>query len=129
MHVHGKVHMSISWSLLLVMQVSQGQNWQQNMRHRVSVEDLIIILQRLPPGTPPVPSVAQGLHNLDSRACAALLKDLSKVGLPHHALTIFEWLRSLPLENDLARLCDVFTYTTGGNNRHQYFASMQHSFP
>lgn len=105
------------------MQVSQGQNWQNNMRHRVSVEDLIIILQRLPPGTPPVPSVAQGLHNLDSRACAALLKDLSKVGLPHHALTIFEWLRSLPHEHDLARLCDVFTYTTGGNRRHQQIAS------
>ena len=100
----------------IVWQVAQGQDW-QNMRHRsgqLSVEDLIIIVQRLPPGLSPIPAVAQELHSLDSRACAALLKDLSKVGLPHHALTIFDWLQSLPPENDLARLCDVFTYTTGG---------------
>ena len=90
------------------------------MRHRsdqLSVEDLIIMLRRLPPGRSPIPAVAQGLRSLDSRACAALLKDLSKVGLPHHALTIFEWLQALPPENDLARLCDVFTYTTGGDRR------------
>ena len=96
------------------------------MRHQsgqLSVEDLIIILQRLRPGMSPIPAVAQGLRSLDSRACAALLKDLSKVGLPHHALTIFEWLQTLPPENDLARLCDVFTYTTGGDRRQQRIAS------
>lgn len=100
-----------------VLQVAQGQNWQNNVQQRseqLSVEDLIIIVQRLPPGMSPIPAVAQGLHSLDSRACAALLKDLSKTGLPHHALTIFDWLQSLPPENDLSRLCDVFTYTTGG---------------
>ena len=92
------------------------------MRHRagqLSVEDLIIIVQRLPPGMSPIPAVAQGLHSVDSRACAAFLKDLSKVGLPHHAITIFDWLQSLPPENDLARLCDVFTYTTGEEWRAQ----------
>ncbi|KAL3130099.1 hypothetical protein ABBQ38_008415 [Trebouxia sp. C0009 RCD-2024] len=98
-----------------VNQVAQGQDWQSSMRHRsghLSVEDLIFIVQRLPPGMSPIPAVAQGLHSVDSRACAAFLKDLSKVGLPHHAITIFDWLQSLPPENDLARLCDVFTYTT-----------------
>ena len=77
------------------------------------MEDLVAIVQRLPPGMPAVPAVAMGLHGLDSRACAALLKELSSIGLPHHALVIFDWLQSLPMENQLSRLCDVFTYTTG----------------
>lgn len=108
--------------LAIVWQVAQGQDWQNNMRYRsghLTVEDLISIVQRLPPGTSPIPAVAQGLHSLDSRACAAFLKDLSKVGLPHHAITIFDWLQSLPPENSLVRLCDVFTYTTGEERRQQ----------
>ena len=80
---------------------------------QLTVEDLVAIVQRLPPGMPAVPAVAMGLHGLDSRACAALLKELSSNGLPHHALAIFDWLQSLPMENQLSRLCDVFTYTTG----------------
>ena len=98
------------------MQVAQGQTWQggmQQLPQQLTVEDLVAMVQRLPPGVSAIPTVAQGLHNLDSRACAALLKDLSKNGLPHHALTIFDWLQSLPSENELSSLCDVFTYTTG----------------
>ncbi len=98
------------------MQVAQGQTWQGGMQQlpgQLTVEDLVAMVQRLPPGVSAIPTVAQGLHSLDSRACAALLKDLSKNGLPHHALTIFDWLQSLPSENELSGLCDVFTYTTG----------------
>ena len=94
---------------------------------QLSVEDLIAVVQRLPPGMSPVPVVAQGLHGLDSRACAALLKDLSKSGLPHHALTIFDWLQSLPAENDLSRLCDVFTYTTGETSSLQHVPALTSS--
>ena len=43
----------------------------------------------------------------------ALLKDLSKNGLPHHALAIFDSLQSLPSENELSSLSAVFTYTIG----------------
>ncbi|KAA6420971.1 MAG: hypothetical protein FRX49_09111 [Trebouxia sp. A1-2] len=96
-------------------QVAQGQTWQggmQQLPEQLTVEDLVAMVQRLPPGVSAIPTVAQGLHSLDSRACAALLKDLSKNGLPHHALTIFDWLQSLPSENELSSLCDVFTYTT-----------------
>ncbi len=98
------------------MQVPQGQTWQGGMQQlpgQLTVEDLVAMVQRLPPGVSAILTVAQGLHSLDSRACAALLKDLSKNGLPHHALTIFDWLQSLPSENELSSLCDVFTYTTG----------------
>ena len=84
----------------------------------LTVEDLVAIVQQLPSGTPAVPAVASHIHSLDSRACAAFLKALSQTGLPHHALAIFDWLQSLPPENDLSRLCDVFTYTTG--NRPHY---------
>lgn len=102
--------------LAVYLQVAQGQTWQagmQQLAQQPTVEDLVAMVQRLPPGVSAIPSVAHGLHSLDSRACAALLKDLSKNGLPHHALSIFDWLQSLPTENDLSQLCDVFTYTTG----------------
>ncbi len=85
----------------------------QQPPEQLTVEDLVAMVQRLPAGVSAIPTVAQGLHSLDSRACAALLKDLSKNGLPHHALSIFDWLQSLPTDNQLTRLCDVFTYTTG----------------
>ena len=85
----------------------------QQPPEQLTVEDLVAAVQRLPPGVSPIPAVAQGLHNLDSRACAALLKDLSKTGMPHHAMSIFDWLQSQPTENELSRLCDVFTFTTG----------------
>lgn len=94
--------------------MTQGQGWQglpQPLHY--TVEDLVAIVQRLPTGTSAVAAVAQGLHSLDSRACAALLKELSKTGLPHQALAIFDWLQSLPAQDDLSKLCDVFTYTTG----------------
>ena len=52
---------------------------------------------------------------MDSRAVAFLLKDVSKAGLAHRALEVFHWLRNLPESHPLSKLCDVFTYTTGGS--------------
>eukprot|EP00775_Hariotina_reticulata_P004644 gene4644-4896_t len=52
-----------------------------------------------------------GLANLDSRGLAALLKELAKGHHGKRAREVFDFLRSLPGENGLAALCDVFTYT------------------
>ena len=40
----------------------------------VTVEDLVAVLQQLPPDVSAVSAVSQGLWHLDSRAVAALLK-------------------------------------------------------
>lgn len=50
---------------------------------------------------------------MDSRAVAAMLKELARVGCGGRAQEVFDWLRSLPHTHDLAALCDVFTFTTG----------------
>ena len=57
-------------------------------------------------------AVKDGLMQLDSRAVAALLKELSKGGAPHRAAELFDWRRSLPPDHPLARLADLYTYTT-----------------
>ena len=57
-------------------------------------------------------AVREGLPHLDSRAVAALLKELSKGGLPYRAAELFDWLRALPESDPLARLADLYTYTT-----------------
>ncbi|PSC77032.1 Pentatricopeptide repeat-containing [Micractinium conductrix] len=78
----------------------------------VTVESLVKAVQRLKPGQPVMDAVRDGLSRLDSRATAALLKELSKGGLPHRAAELFDWLRSLPGDDPLARLADLYTYTT-----------------
>lgn len=79
----------------------------------LTVEDLVAMIQKLPGDVPVIPAVAEGLWTLDSRAAAALLKELSKVGLTQRAFELFDWLRDLPSSHELHGLCDVFTYTTG----------------
>lgn len=79
----------------------------------LTVEDLVAVIQKLPGDAPVVPAVVEGLWLLDSRAAAALLKDLSKVGLTQRAFELFDWLRELPPTHELSSICDVFTYTTG----------------
>ena len=69
-------------------------------------------VMKLSPNEPVVASVEQGLAHLDSSALAALLKDLSKQGQIKRAVEIFDWLRGLPSEHELHRLCDLYTYTT-----------------
>jgi pentatricopeptide repeat protein len=58
------------------------------------------------------PRLASGLRTLDSRAVAALLKELSKAGQQSRATELFDYLRALPEDHQLAPLADLYTYTT-----------------
>ena len=58
----------------------------------MTVEDLLRIVRGLPPEESAVNAVARGLYYLDSRALAALLKELAKVcceALPAHLAQAF----------------------------------------
>ncbi|GMH35501.1 hypothetical protein BSKO_03369 [Bryopsis sp. KO-2023] len=78
----------------------------------MSVEDLVRVIQSLPPETSVVLTVSQALCYLDSRALAALLKELAKVGCVNRAIELFDWLRGFEQGHELSALCDVYTYTT-----------------
>lgn len=80
--------------------------------HALQVEDLVRAVMALGPQEPAVAAVEPGLQHLDSSALAALLKELSKQGHIRRAVEIFDWLRGLPPDHDLHRLCDLYTYTT-----------------
>jgi len=56
--------------------------------------------------------LSAGLQALDSRAVAALLKELAKAGAPQRASELFDYLRSLPKTDHLSVLADLYTYTT-----------------
>jgi hypothetical protein len=80
-----------------------------------SVEELLQLLRRPPPpGMSVIDIVRDSLQYLDSRALAALLKELSKTGRRDTAFQIFNWLRDPGQSMDpaYAGLLDVFTYTT-----------------
>lgn len=66
----------------------------------------------LPPGKSVVEVLASAIGAMDSRATAALLKEVAKAGHPGRAVEIFDWLRSQKEGSSLNSLCDVFTYTT-----------------
>ncbi|CAL8463218.1 g2752 [Coccomyxa elongata] len=78
-----------------------------------TVEDLVDAVRKLPPDASAIPAVSQGLFYMDSRAVAAMLKEMARIGCGGRAQEVFDWLRSLPPTHDLASLCDVFTFTTG----------------
>ena len=64
------------------------------------------------PSRESVASVAAGcIPGLDSRAVAALLKELAKTGNGHRAHEFFDYILGLGDQHEAARLCDVFTYT------------------
>lgn len=54
----------------------------------MTVEDLLRIVRSLPPEESAVAAVSRGLFYLDSRALAALLKELHKVGLSNRCAHI-----------------------------------------
>ena len=99
------------WNQLTAMR--SGPGGAAGVQSELTVEDLVALIQKLPSDIPVVPAVAESLWTLDSRAAAALLKELSKVGLTQRAFELFDWLRDLPPTHELHGLCDVFTYTTG----------------
>lgn len=67
------------------MQVGRGQKLGDNPKavpfSDMTVEDLIRIVRNLPPEESAIQAVSRGLYYLDSRALAAMLKELHKVGL------------------------------------------------
>lgn len=66
-------------------QVGRGQKLGENSEavpfSDMTVEDLLRIVRNLPAEESAVQAVSRGLYYLDSRALAALLKELHKVGL------------------------------------------------
>lgn len=77
----------------------------------LSVEEVVSLIQGLPQGQHIPEAAYQSLFQFDSRATALLLKDLSKAGLGHRAVELFDWLRKLDEAHPLHALCDVYTYT------------------
>ena len=77
----------------------------------LSVEEVVSLIQALPQGQHIPDAAYQSLFQFDSRAAALLLKDLSKAGLGHRAVELFDWLRKLDEGHPLHALCDVYTYT------------------
>ena len=77
----------------------------------LSVEEVVSLIQGLPQGQHIPEAAYQSLFQFDSRAAALLLKDLSKAGLGHRAVELFDWLRKLEEGHPLQALCDVYTYT------------------
>lgn len=78
----------------------------------MSVEELKEVCCSLPPDASAVAAVFGSLSYLDSRAMAALMKDLAKAQHLDRAMELFDWLKSLPPDDELYGLCDVYTFTT-----------------
>jgi pentatricopeptide repeat domain-containing protein 1 len=78
----------------------------------MSVEELVRVCSTLPPDGSAVAAVSAAMAYLDSRATAALMKELAKTQQLARAMEIFDWLKSLPAEHELYGLCDVYTFTT-----------------
>lgn len=68
-------------------------------------------IRRLPAREPIGATAAACLPGLDSRACAALLKELARTGLAHRAQEFFDHVLALGDSSEAARLADVYTYT------------------
>ncbi|GBF92082.1 hypothetical protein Rsub_04429 [Raphidocelis subcapitata] len=78
----------------------------------LNVEDVMAVLIRRPHGSSVVQTVGHLLPALDSRALAALLKEMHKRGMAPAATELFDWLRGLPPGHECGALADVYTYTT-----------------
>jgi len=52
------------------------------------------------------------LRQMDSRALAAMLKDVAKAGSMNQSRDLFDYIRSLPPEDPISGLADIYTYTT-----------------
>lgn len=74
---------------------------------------------------------ASSLSGLDSRAVAALLKELAKTGNVHRAQEFFDYILGLGDQHEAARLCDVFTYTAAISicNNDQQVSRLTFAFP
>eukprot|EP00798_Chlamydomonas_sp_ICE-L_P018538 gene18538-25045_t len=98
-----------------VTRVSKGQKLGDKggiASSEVTVENLLKSLAKLEPHEPSIEAIETSLSYQDSSATAAFLKELCKQGGIKRAVEIFDWLRALPPNHELARLCDLYTYTT-----------------
>ncbi|KAL4419865.1 hypothetical protein ABPG75_006963 [Micractinium tetrahymenae] len=77
-----------------------------------TAEDLLMRIKRLPGSAPLDEGVVQGLRFLDSRGLALLIKDLGKANLSHRAVQLFDLIRALGPQHELAALLDEFTFTS-----------------
>jgi len=81
------LHVTFTLAILLptsqVTRVGRGEKLGESVGalpfEDMTVEDLLRIVRGLPPEESAVNAVARGLYYLDSRALAALLKELAKV--------------------------------------------------
>ena len=76
------------------------------------LQELVRLVSKLSPEASAVSAIAPALHYLDSRAMAALMKELAKVRQLQRAMELFNWLKSLEPGHELYALCDVYTFTT-----------------
>ena len=58
------------------------------------------------------PELLDALRQMDSRALAAMLKDVAKDGGMDQSRDLFDYIRSLPSDNPISNLADIYTYTT-----------------
>ncbi|KAL4442119.1 hypothetical protein ABPG77_011380 [Micractinium sp. CCAP 211/92] len=77
----------------------------------LSIDSLVALVGAIPASQPISDTVYQALFQLDGRACALLLKDLSKAGLQFRATELFDWIRALDDGHPLQSLLDVYSYT------------------
>ncbi len=76
----------------------------RNMAHQPRLPRPPSSPQRLKPGQPVIDAVRDGLYSLDSRAVAALLKELSKSGQPQRASGAAHWAGLL------LQLCSIMVH-------------------
>ncbi|KAI7837283.1 hypothetical protein COHA_008897 [Chlorella ohadii] len=77
----------------------------------LSIDSLVALVGAIPASQPISDTVYQALFQLDGRACALLLKELSKAGLQFRATELFDWIRALEDSHPLQTLLDVYSYT------------------
>ena len=83
--IHQLSRFPVFASTINLAQVGRGQKLGENAEGMpfsdMTVEDLLKIIRNLSPEESAVSAVSTGLYYLDSRALAALLKELHKLGL------------------------------------------------
>lgn len=70
------------------------------------------VIESLPLETSAVTTAAPHLSSLSGAQFAALLKELASDNHAFRAWQLFDWVRGLPEDHALARLCDADSYTT-----------------
>jgi len=89
--------------------LSQGSDAEEE---RIHLGNLKRLIESLPLEASAVTTAAPHLATLTGPQFAALLKELASDNHAYRAWQMFDWVRALPAEHGLARLCDSEAYTT-----------------